>query len=80
VHYISQYTRHTGNIVRAKTSFDLRDQALHAYKATDRIKSFVVIGRFSLHTKSWLENLKGRDHLQDLNAGKRMILKGILNK
>jgi hypothetical protein len=30
------------------------------------------------NTKFWLENLKGRDHLEDLGVDKRIILKCIL--
>jgi hypothetical protein len=30
-----------------------------------------------LHTKFWLDNLKGRDHLEDLYVGVRTILKWI---
>jgi hypothetical protein len=44
-------------------------------------------GAFSTHrkrremlTKFWSENLKGRDHLEDLGVGGRIILEGILGE
>jgi hypothetical protein len=33
-----------------------------------------------MHTIFWLENLKGRDHLEDLGADERIILEWILGK
>jgi hypothetical protein len=36
--------------------------------------------RYEMKMEFWLENLKGRDHLGDLCAGGRMILKWILNR
>jgi hypothetical protein len=36
--------------------------------------------RHDTHTKFWSENLKGRDHLEDLYVGGRGLLKWILTK
>jgi hypothetical protein len=33
-----------------------------------------------MHTKFWLGNLKGRDHLEDLGIDWKIILKLILNR
>jgi hypothetical protein len=33
-----------------------------------------------MHTKFWLECLKGRDHLEDQRIDRRIILKWILGK
>jgi hypothetical protein len=33
-----------------------------------------------MHTKFWLENLKGRDHLEDLDVVGKIILERILRK
>jgi hypothetical protein len=33
-----------------------------------------------MHTILWLENLKGRDHLEDLDVGGKIILEWILGK
>jgi hypothetical protein len=33
-----------------------------------------------MHTKFWSENLKGRDHSDDLSVDGRIILEWILNK
>jgi hypothetical protein len=33
-----------------------------------------------MHTKFWSENLKGRDNLEDLGIGRRIILECILEK
>jgi len=33
-----------------------------------------------MHTKSWFENLKGRDHLEGQGIGGRIILEWILGK
>jgi hypothetical protein len=33
-----------------------------------------------MHTIFWLENLKGRDHLEDLAVGRKIILYRILGK
>jgi hypothetical protein len=33
-----------------------------------------------LHTKLYLENLKGRDHLEDIDVNRSIILKWILKK
>jgi len=33
-----------------------------------------------MHTKFWLENLKGRDHSEDLDVDGRVILQWILQK
>jgi hypothetical protein len=33
-----------------------------------------------MHTVFWLENLKGRDHTEDLSVDGRIILKRILQK
>jgi hypothetical protein len=33
-----------------------------------------------MHTKFWLENMKERDHLEDLLVDGSIILKSILNK
>jgi hypothetical protein len=32
------------------------------------------------HSRMWLKNLKGRDHLEDPRVGRRIILKQILKK
>jgi hypothetical protein len=38
-------------------------------------------GRSEIHTKFWLESLKGKDHhLEDLSIDERIILKWILRK
>jgi hypothetical protein len=39
-----------------------------------------VRGRQKMHTKFWLENTNGRDHLGDLYVDERIILKWILEK
>jgi hypothetical protein len=33
-----------------------------------------------MHTKFWSENLKGRDHSEDLGVDERIILEWILGK
>jgi hypothetical protein len=33
-----------------------------------------------MHTKFWLEDLKGRDHLEDLSIDRRIILEWILTE
>lgn len=33
-----------------------------------------------MHIKLWSENLKGRDHLEDLDVDVRIILKRVLKK
>jgi hypothetical protein len=33
-----------------------------------------------MHTTFWLENLKGRDHLEDLDIDEKIILERILGK
>jgi hypothetical protein len=33
-----------------------------------------------MHTKLWFENLKGRDHLEDLGVDGKIILELILGK
>jgi hypothetical protein len=33
-----------------------------------------------MHTKFWLENLNGRDHLEDLGAHRKIISEWILGK
>jgi hypothetical protein len=33
-----------------------------------------------MHTKVWSESLKGRDHSEDLDIDRRVILKWILGK
>jgi hypothetical protein len=33
-----------------------------------------------MHTKFWLENPKGRDHLEDLGVNEKIILEWILGK
>lgn len=40
------------------------------------------MGRLEIHTKFWLENLRGSDHLADLSVEEstRMILKSILKE
>jgi len=37
-------------------------------------------GTREMHTIFWLENLKGRDHFEDLGTDGRIILKWILKK
>jgi hypothetical protein len=34
----------------------------------------------SKHTKFWSENLKGRDHVEDVDIDRRIILQWILGK
>jgi hypothetical protein len=36
--------------------------------------------RWEMHTKFLLENLKGRDHMEDLGIDRRIILEWILKK
>jgi hypothetical protein len=33
-----------------------------------------------MHTKFWLENLKGRDHSEDVDVGGTILLEWILGK
>jgi hypothetical protein len=33
-----------------------------------------------MHTKFWSENLKGRDHVEDLGMDKKIILEWMLGK
>jgi hypothetical protein len=33
-----------------------------------------------MHAKFWSEDLKGRDHSEDVGSGKRIILKWVLGK
>jgi hypothetical protein len=37
-------------------------------------------GRREIHTKFWLDNLKGRDHSEDLDVDRMIILGRILGK
>jgi hypothetical protein len=37
-------------------------------------------GKDEIHTIFWLENLKGRDHLEDLDVERKIILEWILGK
>jgi hypothetical protein len=44
-----------------------------------RLLQYVAfMGRLRIHTKLYLENLKGQDHLRDLGEDGRIILKCIL--
>jgi hypothetical protein len=36
--------------------------------------------RFEMHTIFWLENLKGRDHLEGLSVDRKIILEWMLGK
>jgi hypothetical protein len=40
----------------------------------------VHMGKMRIHTKFWLENLKGRDHSEDLDIDVRIISTWILGK
>jgi hypothetical protein len=43
-------------------------------------KACSMHGRNDMHTVFWLENLKGRDHSEDLNVDRRIILEWIIGK
>jgi hypothetical protein len=39
-----------------------------------------ICGTGEVHTQFWWEDLREREHLEDLDIGGRIILKGTLNK
>jgi hypothetical protein len=44
------------------------------------VRHLAPMGEMKIHTKFWSENLKGRDHSEDLGVDGRIMMKCMLGK
>jgi hypothetical protein len=71
----------TDAIVSVLLKYSVMKYKYHYYICNLFLLSIRVVGlqvylfRWEMHTKFWLESLKGRDHLEDLGIDGRTVLK-----